>query len=222
MIHKSRQLLRQRFASTFKATAFVLFFTTPLLSFALTFKGSFTQTITETQDPEYQVGLTYHGEYTYESPTIDGTFYTSHVGWNPYWPDIPSEYSLKGLLYQTFSGSAISSSGQYMGWGLGGRYATLDSTNLWGTSLTVLDGQVTSFGWAFEHGGFLMQMNDQTFRTLSFYDRVNFAEWTEGTVVFGAPNQVPDTTSTVFLFVTGVLVLCIGRFLRAGLGSQSR
>ncbi len=160
-------------------------------AFALTFGGTITQTVTGSNDPLYTVGQTFEGYYRYESTTTDGTFFT------PFYNSGANE-SLTGSVYMAFSPRP----GEFPLMG----FNPLTNTPILG-QLVVSGGQITSFNWSFDHGGYYTGMDTRfgTFWSLSYYDRPIYlpdsgqflpTPIVQGTLSLSEPRKVPDTMPT--------------------------
>lgn len=183
--------------------ASILFFASVALpALGNTYHGSIVQTIEGTDIPLYHVGQTFLGYYEYESPSIDGTFYTNNF--DP--PLLGVNYSLDGSIYMPFATSFIFIDQDGNSWpltyGPGGMFEGLTATIDYG-KLVVAGGHVSNFLWAWENGGFYMQASENTFEALSFYNYGGSGA--SGSLVFGDPVNVPDEPSTASL-LGGVLV----------------
>lgn len=171
-----------------------LLFCTPLATFGLSFRGTVTQVITRSDDPLYYPGQTFIGYYQYDSPTIDGTFFTDQFD-PPLTPKPPGAIaSLSGTIYSPFVNTVyIPAFGEYtLSYGPGGSWRTFAGTVNEGV-LTVSDGVVSEFLWTWEYGGFYMYMGTESFFTYNFYD--TFARpfpRVVGTVTFGLPTRVSE------------------------------
>jgi len=170
-------------------------------AFGLTFTGTIIQTVTSSNDPLYSVGQTFVGWYRYDSATIDGTFGT---------PGFASNTSLAGQFYFAFVSSPTETAP--LGW-----HSLTNTPN--GGSLTVSGGQVTSFNWSFDHGGYYTGgtyssgAGADTFVAMSRYDRPDFdpgsgqflpTPTVTGTLSLGAASAVPEAATTVWL-LAGVI-----------------
>lgn len=171
----------------------LLLLASPLTAPALMFRGSLTQTVTETNDPDYYVGQILNGYYAYSAPTIDGTFVTdTYPG---YWPP-GTNTSLEGSLYLTFSDEVFvypGGGGFDLDWGPGGGFTDFSNTMNHG-ELTVSGGLVTDFVWSLDHGGFFMWVTESAFVSYSYYDTWIAPDHpvTRGTVVLGRPYEVSE------------------------------
>jgi hypothetical protein len=187
----------------------LVFLAASLAAFGNTYNGTITQTVTGTNDPLYYVGQTFLGYYQYQSPSMDGTFYTNNID-PPLTPKPPGSIdSLAGSVYMPFFLSSIYvdyGGGYYLTYGPGGRLNSLGETVNEGT-LVVSNGQVSDFFWSWEQGGFYAAITEGTFVAMSFYDAMpqNQVPITRGSVVFGDPVEVPDEPATGLL-LGGVLV----------------
>src|SRR6478609_1753744 len=68
----------------------------PAVCRALPYFGGFTQTIGYSNVPGVYAGVQYHGYYTYESDTMDGTFVTNYL-----YPE--SNRTLDGYIFVPFA-----------------------------------------------------------------------------------------------------------------------
>lgn len=198
---------------------------------ALLFKGTITQTITDTNDPERYVGETFVGSYIYDSPTIDGTFYTT--GGVPY--GLPEPGKLKGTMWQPhFDGPWVAPDGTNYD-GLGNQVGVpLNYTPFYDqVFLTIAGGVVTDFYFYLYHGDTEMRMDAAGFSTTPFIGSpYMYAITTGGTVVFSNPVEmhdpfilhpphVPDASSTGYLVGFGAAGCFVLRRYRSGLTSAS-
>ncbi|MCX6956501.1 MAG: hypothetical protein NTV51_30580 [Verrucomicrobia bacterium] len=171
---------------------------------ALSFVGTITQTVTNSNDPLYHVGDTFIGWYRYESPAINGEFNTN------VFPPPGENSSLIGSIYFAFVPRPNETPNGYR---------PLNSTPFSG-ELIVSGGQVTSFNWSFENGGYYMSASTGGFLTMSYYDRPILDQSTgqflptpivTGSLGFSAPH-VPEAATTAPLLLAGL----------AGLASLAR
>jgi hypothetical protein len=161
---------------------------------AISFSGTITETITVTDHPDYYVGQTAYGFYTYESPTMDGDFGNAF-----YWFDHPESLpTLSGSLSLSAFCWHCDDGPIEKGWE--------------DTHLTVSGGTVTAFhyfsqqGWAnigFWNDGF-------GFRTVSPSDPGGPVYLISGSVSFSDPVQVPES-ATVLLALVGLALLALTR-----------
>jgi len=167
-----------------------------------TYHGTITQTVTVTNDPLYHIGDTFVGYYQYQSPSIDGTFYTNNF--NPPLTPKPAGAlaTLDGMLYMPFATSVDIYGGDHLTWGPGCRSNGIDQTMNEGT-LVITNGTVSSFFWSWDKGGFYTYVSSGSFMSLSFYDKWpapgTALPYTSGTVVFSTPTAVPDRCATITL-----------------------
>ena len=184
-------------------------------AFALTFRGTITQWI-ESDDPYYGGGLTFVGYYSYSSPVVDGAFFTKDADKMEPMPPF-SLGTLEGKVLMPFSATRYMDLGNGE-WqredGFGPMITSLLDTRNNGL-LTVSGGQVTSFRWSWEQGGFYMYMSESSFGALSFYDSWFPTIHTGGRVVFGRPVAVADTSTSAYLLLLGLLSLSVFRVNRA-------
>ena len=186
--------------------------TIPLAANGMPFHGTITETITSTNDPAYAVGAVFVGSYSYESPTMDGTFYTGEY----YPPPNPDALNtLDGLVdlpFATsaewvFEGTILTETG-----GFGNLVVPLASTRN-GGSLTVADGKIEHFEWSWESNHFYFEMSGNpsqgTFMAYSF-DNTALVQ-TYGTVVF---SSVPEITPTIQLIACMVPIALFLRLRR--------
>jgi len=182
--------------------------------FALPYRGTITQVITGSDDPLYHPGQTFIGFYQYNSPTIDGTFYTNQFD-QPLTPKPPGAIaSLQGMIYSPFVESVyVTAYGGYtLSYGFGGFWSRLTDTINEGV-LTVSDGVVTDFLWSWEQGGFFMYMGTGGFFTYSFYDTpASPTPTVSGTVTFGVPSRVPEGSSSLWLLAAVLLPMVLVSF----------
>lgn len=177
-------------------------------AFGYTYHGTIWQTVTETNNsPHYYVGQTFAAHYSYESSTVDGTFYSDS------WPEgLPpgANSSLDGNVYLT---NAVTDLPLFHV--PPGHFDFFSSGAHGFATLTVSGGVVTDFNWIWEAAN-----NVATFTENSFWTNLT-GVWdpkteeylpdlyTKGTVTFGAP-AVPDTSWTAGLLglsLAGLLAL---------------
>jgi hypothetical protein len=156
---------------------------------ALTFSGSISYTF-QTVSPNVSgvsVGDTFHGPYTYESDTIDGTFAAGMAGDNLFgYIAIPLPFNPQpsGLNVDLDTQSSI---------------------------LTVSGGQVVDFFWHPTLGPTDLNMDFATFAVGTSAGDTSYTG--RGTMSFSAPQlvTVPDGGSTCALFALGVAGLGLAR-----------
>jgi len=180
-------------------------------TFGLPYRGTITQVITGSDDPLYHLGQTFIGHYQYNSPTMDGTFYTNQFD-PPLTPKPPGAIApLNGTIYSPFVESVyVTAYGGYtLSYGFGGSWRRLTDTINEGV-LTVSDGVVKDFLWTWEKGGFYMHMGKDGFSTYSFYDTpASPTPTVRGTVTFGIPSRVPEKASSFWLLATALVPMVL-------------
>jgi len=185
-----------------------IFFSTPAFAFQASYRGTIVQEVTGTNDPLYHVGQKWVGYYEYKSDTIDGVF---NVGYEYPPPDLET---LDGRVYLPFAKEADSPiPGIEYNYGPGGSFLNLVGYPHAG-ELVVSGGQVTSFTWSFDQGGFYMYMNQDSFNAYSFYDTWATEPTTGGRVTFGRPYEVPEAFPTGVLLLPTLVLVCL-RFSRS-------
>ncbi|MCX6956502.1 MAG: hypothetical protein NTV51_30585 [Verrucomicrobia bacterium] len=102
-------------------------------AFAGTYSGIITQTITSSDNPLFTVGQTFIGSFQYESPTVDGDFYSPY----PY-SQQPSNTSLSGQIYFPF---------------FNGSWRDFTGTT-GGVHMTVNGGNVINFNYYYDVGNY--------------------------------------------------------------------
>ena len=169
---------------------------------ATTFGGNLVETITSTDDPLYHVGQEFWGSYWYDSPTVDGTFSIS------FWDvSIAGLSTLDGRVYLPYA-KAIPDD-PYYDYGPGLQVLNLTSTPYGGT-LIVTEGEIASFEWSTELGGFYTYMNQHMFQSLSFLTVPGFN--TLGSIDMSAPQRIADSTATGSLLCgVGLLLVAFRR-----------
>lgn len=147
---------------------------------ATTYHGTITEIVTDTSDPLNYVGETFIGSYLYESPTIDGNFFTLY--------GIPG---LQGSLYCY------------------DRYLTFNYPNS-GVYMGVSGGQVSSFYASDESADTGMGFSLSTFNFSvhpggpgNFWEP-KYRTW--GTLSFSPP-EVPDAIRTLSLLMESLVGL---------------
>src|SRR5690349_21765782 len=92
----------------------------PSATHALPYFGTFTQTITGTNIPELYAGTKYHGYYSYQSVTVDGTFATpSYFDYGP----PPTNRTLDGFIFVPFA-THVDTGWNQFDWGPGPEWST--------------------------------------------------------------------------------------------------
>jgi hypothetical protein len=172
-------------------------------SFGIPFSGTITQTITQSNDPNYPVGVTFVGFYQYESDTIDGIFRTnagSVYG--------PSDGLLTGFVFLAYP--------------VGNGFEQLNDANTGSRGLEIVDGNVIAFSWRDEyingthnHAYINYGPGGGTFLN---YGWLNYGSWDDeiylsisGTVVVGAPRQIPDVAPSLGLLTLSMVVFAAVR-----------
>jgi hypothetical protein len=163
---------------------------------AITYRGEITYTLTSVSSwaTGLNIGDEFTGWYSYESPTIDGTFVRDQT------PEYTPPLSLTGALYvpaplapeMAGGNSFISFPG--------------DQLSALGCLLTVADGVVTDFNWGPEYGPWALTVTESYFSAF----RLDLADEpsTRGRIVFSAPTpSVPDITSTASLLAIALFGL---------------
>ena len=190
-----------------------LFFLTK--SFATLWTGTITETVTQTTDPSsYQVGNVFSGCYSYESDTMDGTFYGDHLPGAP----VGANCSLGGLIFMPFVTTASFDLGPYGGpvitrtGGLGPTYASLDANDRV-ASLSVIDG-IVSLSWLFDDG-FVFAAGGDRFLAISFGSGLPITgPDVRGSIAYGAPTAVPENASTLSLLFSAAFLGWLFKFSR--------
>jgi hypothetical protein len=183
----------------------VLLVAVPLPAFGTIYEGSLTETITDTGgSPLYHDGETFTGFYEYDSPTVDGNFFNSDAA--SFNPPAGTNETLDGVMYVPFPWDPV-----FVDDGFG--------TNVY-AELVVSAGEVNSFFWQLDNGGIFSVFSADSFFSFSYAeDNPNFPLGIDppitvsGTVSFGAPGVVPDSTATIWPVALGV-VLCSSLFVR--------
>ncbi len=176
-------------------------------SFATLWTGTITETVTQTTDPtSYQVGDVFSGCYSYESDTMDGTFYGDHLPGAP----LGANCSLGGLIFMPFVTTASFDLGPFGGPvitrtdGLGPTYASLNANDRV-ASLSVIDGTV-SLSWLFDDG-FVFAAGGDSFYAISFESGLPVSgPSVNGTIAYGAPTAVPENGSTISLLFSAAFL----------------
>jgi len=200
--------------------ASVMFLFASLGALGNTYTGTITQIVTQTNDPLYHVGETFHGFYSYESSTSDGTFYGAQ---GPlYGHSVDTNTSLSGQIFMPFATDGFLDYTYFGGpiipitGGEGLVQASLAySTTL--PCLTVEYGQVTEFCYGnylgFDFGaGYHSSINSGEFFAISWasYAGADGLPDTRGTLSLGSPQPVSDSSVTLALLggaMTGLFAL---------------
>lgn len=164
-------------------------------SYGISFCGTITQTITNTNDPSCYVGQIATGWYEYEAPDIDGTFDANFWG-------VGHQGETPALCGSIFSFVQQFADGD--GW------LPLAGTISRFAQLTVAGGNVSNFHFFTEYYHSSVHFEFPGFYAITDYtDRIadkTFYYETNGTLSFSAPAvKVPDGASTV-----GLLLLSLG------------
>lgn len=171
---------------------------------ALTYHGTITQTITETNDPLYRVGQQFFGRYVYQSEEVDGTF-SIYL-----WPGASGNETLTGYVHLPFDASGLAL------WPTAPKW---DLTFAHAGSLSVAGGQVTGLDWTFFMGDYYGSFGSLQFGAYhlpTFGDPPGPDVITRGTVAFTAP-VVPETGATLGLLACGLLGCGLARRRRSPL-----
>lgn len=186
-------------------------------AFATLFYGTITQTVTETNDPEYAVGNVFTSTFHYESTQRDGTFY----GLGSYMPPeaFPSLATLDGNLFFPLPMT------EQAGWETPYHLPPFGGYHNYTTGaasyITVSGGLVTDFLFVRDPGPFILYFTTTTFGAV-VHDRYgvdadgNFTGWldnmtTRGTMSFSAVNSVPEGAPTIGLLLGGALLVGLCR-----------
>lgn len=172
-------------------------------SFATTWHGTITETVTSSTNPLYAVGDSFEGWYEYESETVDGQFinFIGGVSTPP-----------RQLYYRLFGFTNDPRRGDGNGWFSAPRDQSADR-------LTVTNGEVSDFHWV-ERDALNLIFGAHTFTAIEYYVSdgqghydPHFYYDVRGTLTFSAPQAVnaPEAASTLLLFVLPFLAALFWR-----------
>ena len=162
--------------------------------FGNTYQGTTISVVTGTDNPAYTVGESLPGWYRYESPTVDGTFWTAGL-------EFPFNDSLElAIGFPTLPGSP-----ENLLRDPPGKSPYLSLMIVDGGAITYFDASVeTTYGPYYTFGfvrpgAFWCEAYDPSYH----WDPPHYHTW--GTVEFSQPRLVPDTAPTSRLLLIGVI-----------------
>jgi hypothetical protein len=166
-----------------------------LTAFGIPYTGTITQTVTYTDDSNYQVGQTFTGWYQYDSSSADGDFGTS-------WYCLDNPTALP-TLYGSVFGFCDNMQDGWLSIRTG-NYAHL-------THLSVEGNSVNDFHKTGQMGGLDFSFSGSGFRITNMMGPSGFAYETIGTLCFSAPVAVPENVTTASLVALSLFGLVLIR-----------
>lgn len=170
---------------------FLMTLVATLATYGMSFRGTITQTITNTNDPSFHAGQTVSGWYQYEADDADGVFAANFFGMGGSMGEAPA---LCGSIF-SFVQHPLGGDGWLSLAGVTSRFA----------ELTVEDNHVSDFHYFTDYGYSNLSFRLSDFGVSTHYlDRaadkwINYS--TLGTICFSAPTvvSVPEGATTVGL-----------------------